>query len=176
MPPLSNRRAETSASSMPSVSMETTLVLSSFIPAPMSFMPLIPYKPSISSLVLIPSFSLRDDKLLRIKERECSSPTIPGMFSVPGLSLSGRISGTSWRSLWLPVPPATRGSRDNATSFLMIAPPMPWGPRRPLCPVNATAEAFSPSISILKKGAAWAASMKKSRLCFLANSPGISRF
>ena len=76
------------------------------------------------------------------------------MFSVPGLSLSGRRFGTSSLSLLLPVPPEMRGSMERASSFLIIAPPIPCGPNSPLCPVKATADAFSLSISIFINGEA----------------------
>ena len=68
-----------------------------------------------------------------------SRPTIPGIFKVPHSNLSGRKSGWVKREELLPVPPT---KTDLASAFNLssiIKPPIPWGPRRDLCPVNVKA-------------------------------------
>ena len=88
------------------------------------------------------------------------------MFGVPGSKRSGRKSGTS--SVWeiLPVPPLKSGSILEASSLRIRKPPIPCGPRSPLCPVKASASSFNSSISIGSVPAVCALSRTKSSPCF----------
>ena len=103
------------------------------------------------------------------------SPAMPGRFRVPASNRSGMKSGISSRWLTLPVPPAISGSISLPIPSPRIKPPMPWGPRRPLCPVKARASMCSSPIWMGRMPAVWAVSTIKRSPWARQNSPASRR-
>ena len=56
------------------------------------------------------------------------------------------------------MPPDSSGSRTAASRSVTMKPPMPWGPKRPLCPAKPTASTPQPFMSTGKSPALWAQS------------------
>ena len=106
-----------------------------------------------------------------IKSRAAWRPMIPGRFKVPDSKRSGRKSGISSVCERLPVPPAMRGVMIVANESGITMPPIPWGPRSPLCPVKHKMSIFISFILIGIVPAVCAESTMKSRPCLRQKAP-----
>ena len=108
---------------------------------------------------------------LRSQFNAACKPKIPGKFGVPASKRSGINSGTVSTLLRLPVPPEIKGSIFRTSSSRRIKPPIPCGPKSPLCPVKQRISICIFSISIGKTPAVCAESRMKTNPFSLQKFP-----
>ena len=101
------------------------------------------------------------------------SPAIPGIFKVPASNRVGISSGCSRSKVRIPVPPTRNGFIFTPSRTQM--PPMPCGPRRPLCPEKHSTSMCICSISIGRRPADCAASTRNNVPFSRHKAPSFSR-